>query len=403
MAKKVRRSVGGRRPGAGRPPKFDKEQVATLKEMALSERASVADLAAMFKARTGVSISAGSIRRYLKREGLKTRSIALHKAKSSSSSAPASSEMQEPVEAPRYGYAEAHRPSGVGYGTSLTDREWELVSGIIERSPGPGRPPRITKRQLLDACSYVVRTGCAWRLLPKDFPPWQTVYAQFRRWTADGVFEQMHDRLREMWREREHRNPLPTASILDSQSVKSSPQGGIKGFDAGKKIKGRKRHIVTDTLGLLLAVFVTGADVQDRDGAIPVLSRAIAKASTITVVFADSAYAGKCAADIKDHLGIETSVQRRADDKSVKRWEVAEPNEQLSASTSSSVQHQPVTDEPRKGFVPLRKRWAIERTNSWTDKSRRLSKEYDRLIAVSESWVWLTHGRLLARRLAASA
>jgi len=137
-----------------------------------------------------------------------------------------------------------------------------------------------------------VRTGCAWRLLPKELPHWDNVYKTFRRWSAQGRFEALHDRLRRMWREREGREATPTAAVLDSQSRRSSPQGGEVGLDAGKKVKGRQRHLVVDTLGQLLAVTVTAACVQDRDGGTEVLVPAHAKYPTLQRLFVDSAYAG---------------------------------------------------------------------------------------------------------------
>lgn len=148
-------------------------------------------------------------------------------------------------------------------------------------------PPKYPRRLLIDACCYVVRTGCAWRMLPKEFPAWQNVYRTFRRWVEQGKFEQMHDRLRSQWREREGREAAPTAAVLDAQSTRISPQGGERGYDAGKKVKGRKRHLVVDTLGLLLAVSVTAASVQDRDGAHPVVASTMAKYPSVETLFVD--------------------------------------------------------------------------------------------------------------------
>jgi len=169
----------------------------------------------------------------------------------------------------RTGYTEAHRRSdgASGLNTDLTDAEWALVGDLFTREGQRGAPPRYERRAVVDACCYVLRTGCAWRLLPKSFPPSQAVYMSFKRWGAAGTFETMHDRLRQQWRQRLGKAPEPTAAIIDSQSTRSTAQGGNTGFDAGKKVKGRKRNLVVDTLGLLLAVTITSASVQDRDTA----------------------------------------------------------------------------------------------------------------------------------------
>jgi transposase len=139
-----------------------------------------------------------------------------------------------------YGYTDAHRDPGDGarYPCGLTDSEWEHVAPLFEPEGRPGRPPKYARRSMVDAALYVLRTGCSWRLLPKDFPPHNTVYRSFRRWQAAGLFEELYDALRALWRAREHRAPDPTAGVVDSQSIRTSPQGGLKGFDAGKKVKG---------------------------------------------------------------------------------------------------------------------------------------------------------------------
>ena len=169
----------------------------------------------------------------------------------------------------RYGYRDEHRrqePEQL-YPSCLTQTEWELVADLFEQPGKRGRPPQYSRWEMVNACCYVVRNGCSWRMLPHEFPPWENVYRTFRRWAAGGKFEQMHDRLRELWRSREERAPEPSAAVLDAQSTRSSPQGGPSGYDAGKKVKGRKRNLVVDTLGLLLMVSVVPANVQDRDGA----------------------------------------------------------------------------------------------------------------------------------------
>ncbi len=195
----------------------------------------------------------------------------------------------------RYGYRPAHRRQQPEqrYPNSLTDEEWRLVADIFERDGDRGTPPRYPRRLLVDACCYVVRSGCSWRMLPKDFPAWQNVYRTFRRWSQQGKFEQMHDRLCAQWREREGRTQMPSAAVLDAQSTRSSPQGGTSGYDAGKKVKGRKRHVLVDTLGLILAVSVTAASVQDRDGAHPVMANGMEKYAGISRIFVDAGYAGR--------------------------------------------------------------------------------------------------------------
>jgi len=348
----------------------------------------MADLIVLFKQKAGVSVTATTARKCLRKQGLsRQRPATVSRAKAppqGTLDAAAASEHVAPKKV--YGYTDAHRVnmSGPVYSSSLTDAEWAIVSDLFEYS-GPGRPATIPRRTLLDACCYVVRGGLAWRLLPKDFPRWENVYAHFRRWSAQGLFETMNDRLRRMWREREHRTADPSAAVIDSQSVKSTAQGGPKGFDAGKKIKGRKRHLVTDTLGLVLAVHVTPADVQDRDGAIPVVAAAMEKCPTVTAVFADSAYAGKCAEKLRVDHNLKVEIAERPGSKRVLPW--------VDAGQQSPE------PEPPRGFVPVPKRWVVERTNSWTDRSRRLSKEYDRRLDVSTAWFWLTHARLLLRRL----
>jgi putative transposase len=352
----------------------------------------MADLVALFQQRTGVSVTVTTARKCLRKQGLsRQRPATLGKAKGppSGTSQPVPQSADD-ASRKKYGYTDAHRVnmSGPVYSSSLTDAEWALVSDLFEYS-GPGRPPTIPRRTLLDACCYVVRAGLAWRLLPKDFPRWENVYAHFRRWSAQGLFETMHDRFRKMWREREHRTADPSAAVIDSQSVKSTAQGGPKGFDAGKKIKGRKRHVVTDTLGLVLAVHVTPADVQDRDGAIPAVAAAMEKCPTVSAVFADSAYAGKCAERLRADHNLKVEIAERPGSRRVLPW--------------TDAGQQTPEPEPPRGFVPVRKRWVIERTNSWTDRSRRLSKEYDRRLDVSTAWFWLTHARLLLRRLVFAA
>ncbi len=163
-------------------------------------------------------------------------------------------------------------PSRTAYDTDLTEAEWKQLEPLVPPAKAGGRPPRHSRRQILNAIFYAVRSGSAGKLLPHDLPPWRTVYHYFWSWRRTGIGQRIHDRLRERVREAAGRNPNPSAAILDSQSVRTREAGGGRGFDAGKKIRGRKRHILVDTLGLLLLVVVTAANVQDRNGAQLLLS-----------------------------------------------------------------------------------------------------------------------------------
>lgn len=289
----------------------------------------------------------------------------------------------------RYGYGERHRqtPPEQTYPSSLTDAEWALVKDLFEAEGKQGVPPKVSRRALVDACCYVVRTGCAWRLLPQDFPHWDNVYKTFRRWSGQGRFEAMHDRLRAMWRVREGRDTPPSAAVLDAQSTRSSPQGGESGFDAGKKVKGRKRNLVVDTLGLLLAVTVTAARFQDRDAGAEAVARMSEKYPTVERLYADSAYAGQWASAVKANHGVTVEVIRHPANQNVGRW-IAMGQQDLFSDSSGYA-----------GFTVLPKRWVVERTHAWNERARRLIMHHDRLTSVSEAWVWLAEARLLARRL----
>ena len=371
----------------GRPPKLSAEQAQRLRDLVLEHPLmSNADFLRLFRDREGVKLSPGTLYRYLKAAGLKrSRPTRAKKSQPAKDSKPDDAALAAVTR-----YTEAHRDEGDSdrYPHGLTDAEWDLVKDLFEPT-GPGRPPKYPRRKVLDACCYVIRSGCPWRMLPKDLPPWQTVYAHFRRWAEAGLFEQMHDRLRAMWREREHRAVQPTAGIIDAQSVKTSAQGGVRGFDAGKKVKGRKRHLVTDTLGLVLAVLITGANVQDRDAAEPVVAAGKSKYPTLVKGWADGGYGGKTLDAIRANHKMDIEVVRHPGNRNVGRWR----DGQLDLPTL----------EAPHGFVVLPRRWVVERTNAWTDRCRRLNKDHDRRLDVSTAWVWFAHAKLLMRRLTATA
>lgn len=365
----------------GRPPKISEEHRATLVGIVRANPLATTDeIRRDFECSTGIEIHGQTLLKYLRAFGIERRTYGVGLTVERSAEKPK-----------RYGYTDAHRrvlPEQT-YPSCLTDAEWALIDDVFENGGGRGTPAQYPRRLLVDACCFIVRTGGSWRMLPKEFPPWQNVYRTFRRWTAQGKFEQMHDRLRAQWREREGRDTAPTAAVLDAQSTRTSPQGGEAGYDAGKKIKGRKRHLVVDTLGLLLAVSVTAAGVQDRDGAHPVIAATMRKYPEIKTLFVDSGYAGRCAQTVSQTHAIKVDVVRHPANKNVGRWICAEQPDLFTVQADA------------KGFVVLARRWVVERTHAWNERARRLVMHHDRLTHVSEAWVWLTEARLLMRRLTA--
>lgn len=374
----------------GRPPKLTAEDINVLVGLVgKNPLLSLEDIVASFRQQRGITLSTPTVRKYLLAAGF-------HFQRQRPSRAPMAAESRSDGEAvkpepavKRYGYGAAHRDPGdvVRYPCGLTDLEWEQVKHLFAPPGRTGRPEKYPRRQMLDACVYLLRSGCSWRMLPKDFPSWRAVYKTFRRWQARGLFETMYDELRILWRARQHRAAEPTAAILDAQSVKTSPQGGPKGYDAGKKVKGRKRHLVTDTLGLLIAVLITTGSMQDRDAALPAMDLAMAKAPGIKMLYVDSGYAGRRAQELRERHQIQVEVVRHPANRKVGRWQ----------------QGQLQLFDLLKGFVVLPKRWVIERTNAWNDRPRRMNKDHDRNLSVSTAWVWLTEGRMLLRRLTATS
>jgi transposase len=341
-------------------------------------RSSMDELTREFNRRSGLNVCSATVRAALRRAGI-TRMRPIRK--------PAERAAVQGAKPLRVGYTSKHRrqDGASGMNTDLTDAEWALMADLFERRGGPGAPAVHERRHLVNACFYVVRTGCAWRLLPKSFPPWRAVYSAFRTWARAGAFEVVHDRLRQQWRDRIGRAPEPTAAIIDAQSTRSTAQGGDTGFDAGKKVKGRKRHLVVDTLGLLLAVTITAASVQDRDGAAPVVAQACAKVPGLKKLYADAAYGGKCAMAIEKAHGISVEIVRHPGNRATGTWQLAQ---------------QPLwPDVVAKGFVVQAKRWVVERTHAWNERARRLIAHHDHSNWAPVAWVWLVEARILATRL----
>lgn len=255
------------------------------------------------------------------------------------------------------------------YPSDLSDGQWQKISRLLPTRKKRGRKP-LDRRTVINGILYVVRTGCQWRALPKDFPNWKSVYTVFWRWRRDGVWKSVHDKLREKTRKQAGRKPTPTAAIVDSQSVKTTEVGGDqRGYDAGKKINGRKRHIVVDTMGLLLAVVVHAASVQDQEGAKTVLSKLTSGFRRLKVVFGDSAYG-------RSGLPEWLKIQLR---------KILQPI---------------LRPVGVKGFVVLPKRWVVERTFGWLGRWRRHSKDYERNPETSETMIYISMIALMSRRLA---
>ena len=259
------------------------------------------------------------------------------------------------------------------YPSDLSDAEWALIEPLIPRPKSGGynggRPP-VPRREVVNAISYVVRTGCAWRHLPRDFPAWQTVYGCFSAWNRDGTLARLHDELRGQVRLMEGRAEDPSAGIVDAQTIRGADTVGAahRGYDAGKKTNGRKRHVIVDTVGLLLMVVVTAASVQDRDGGRLVTDKAAAIHPGLRLIWADGGYAGRFVAWARQRWSIVIDIVRKRDG--------------------------------QRGFEVIPRRWVVERTFAWMMKCRRLSADYERKTEHAEAMVTWAMVGLMSRRLA---
>lgn len=264
---------------------------------------------------------------------------------------------------------EQYRRDGLRYASDMTDAEWVLIKRLLPAANHRGRPRTTDLRDVVEAIFYILSTGCQWRALPHEFPPYSTVQGYFYAWRDTGRWQRIVRALVRQARRALGRKPKPTAAVIDSQSASTTQAGGPRGFDAGKRIYGRKRHIVTDTNGLLLAVHVHPANIQDVHGAVPLLERMRHRFPKLRHVFADRIYRGAQLVDALSHCG---------------PWTIEIVQRPLGV----------------KGFQLLPRRWVVERTFAWFGRCRRLSRDFEGSAATEVAWLLVAHLRLLTRRLA---